>query len=469
MSKENRKKVIGEIIAVAVGLIVALIPPPEGLTSHSMWTVGILIWAVLNWVFQSMPDYVVAILMCTLWAAFKTVPFTTAFGSFAGTTWWILIGALGIGIAVNKSGLLKRISLLALKLFPPTFNGQVLALLGAGTLAAPCIPSTTAKCAITAPLAMGIADSLGLEKRSKGRTGLFCAMYTGFSLNATIFISASFLGYLILGMLPKDTQAHFTWMNWFIAMIPWGIVLLVGSYLFITRAYKPETTASIPADYIKKQISELGPMTRDEKITLAVLLTGLVFWVGESTIGVPAVITAVVGMCVLMGLNVFGTAEFHGKMVWSLLFFIGSVLNLASVLPAVGINAWLGKALAPFVTQFVGNPYLLIIAVALMIYVFRALIASLSGTMALFTVMLVPFAVAAGINPWVVGITSYVSVMVWYLQYQNANFLSAFVAAGGESMIPFKSTVKMSYAYMVISLVGLLISVPYWRMLGLIP
>lgn len=463
------KKFICEIIAIVVGLIIAFIPPPKGLTPQSMWTMGILIWAVLNWVFQSIPDYVVAIMMCTLWAALKVVPFTTAFGAFGGTTWWILIGAIGIGIAVNKSGLLKRISLQALKLFPPTFNGQVLALLGAGTIAAPIIPSTTAKCAITAPIAMGIADTLGLEKRSKGRTGLFCAMYTGFSLNATIFISASFLGYTILGLLPKETQAQFTWLYWFICMIPWGIIMLIGSYFYITRAYKPETDAKVPADYIQKQIREIGPMSRDEKITTIVLLVCLVFWIGESKIGVPAVITAVMGMCILMAFNIFGKPEFHSKMVWSLMFFIGGVLNLSSVLPAVKIDKWLGSSIGPFVTQFANNPYLLIIVLAVIIYAMRAIIASLAGTMTLFTVMLVPVASAAGINPWIVGIVSYVSVMVWYLQYQNANFLSAFAAAGGEDIVPYKSTIKMSVTYMIISLVGLLVSVPYWKLLGLIP
>lgn len=467
-SNETKKKIIGEIIAIIIGVAISLIPPPEGLTAASMRTIGILVWAIINWITKSIPDYVAALLMCTLWAAFKVVPFTVAFGSFSGTTWWTLIGALGIGIAVNKSGLLKRASLMAMKLFPSSFNGQIMALIGAGTLVAPAIPSTTAKCAITAPVAISIGETLGLEKRSKGMVGLFSAMYVGFSLNATIFISASFLGYMTLGLLPDDVQTKFNWLYWFICMIPWAIVTLVGSYIFITHAYKPDKANKIPHDYINNQIKELGPMSRDEKITLTILLICLVFWIGESFIGIPAVITALAGMFVLMGLNVFGKAEFHSKMVWSLMFFIGSVLNLGSVLPAVGINEWIGNSIAPFLTQFVENPYLLIIAITLVIYAMRAIIASLAGAITLFTVMLVPIAVEAGINPWVIGITSYVSVMVWYLQYQNANFLSAFAAAGGEENVPFKSTVKMSLAYMVLSLLGLLISVPYWKILGLI-
>jgi hypothetical protein len=58
---------------------------------------------------------------------------------------------------------------------------------------------------------------------------------------------------------------------------------------------------------------------------------------------------------------------------------------------------------------------------------------------------------------------------VWYLQYQNPIFLQAFAAAGGEEEVTFVSTVKMSIFYMVISIVGLLVSVPYWQFLDLIP
>ncbi len=465
---ENQKKIVFEIISIVIGVFIAFSTPPAGLTVQSMWVFGILIWAIINWILQPIPDYVVSVLMCVIWAGSKAVPFKTAFGSFSDTTWWMLIGAIGIGIGVSKSGLLKRVSLMAIRLFPPSYKGQVMALIGAGTLAAPLIPSTTAKCAITAPFAMGIGEELGFEKRSQGMTGLFSAMYTGFSLNGTIFISASFLGYVILGLLPKETQAQFSWSYWFLCMIPWGIVLLIGSYFAITMLYKPENEKKLSHDYVKKQIADLGPMNRNEKITLAVLVVALGLWMTERTIGIPAVITALGGMWILMALNVFGKEDFHNRMIWSLMFFIGGVLNLVNVLPAVGIDKWIGTTFGPYLTQFVGNPYLFIAATAIMIYLMRAVIVSLTAGMTIVTVMLLPFASTAGMNPWVIGMVSYVSVMVWYLPYQNANFLSAFAAAGGEDRVAYSQTIKASLAYMVISLVGLLISIPYWKFLGLI-
>ncbi|NLW23555.1 MAG: sodium:calcium symporter [Tissierellia bacterium] len=465
----NNKKIIGEAIATIVGLIIAFIDPPEGLTVQSMKALGILVWTIINWVIELIPNYVAALLMCLLWATFKVVPFTVAFGAFSGTVWWLLIGAMGIGIAASKSGLLKRASLMGMRLFPPTFKGQVLAFLGTGTIVAPLIPSITVKCTITAPIAIDIGKRLGFEKRSKGMNGLFAAMFVGFSTTSVIFVSGSILGYLLLGLLPDYVQEQFNWIYWFICMIPWGIIILAASYLFIIYLYKPNKEVRIPSEYINSQIKALGPMSRDEKITLAVVAGCLIFWIGESFIGVPAAIVAMIGMLVLISLNVFSKAEFHNNMAWSILFFTGSILNLGPVLQTVGINAWLGQLISPLITRFVGNTYLLVTAIALLVYIVRTIITSMSGTITLFTIILLPIAFESGINPWVVGIATYASVMVWHLQYQNSNFLAAFAAVGGEENISFKEIAKLSFVYMVISIIGLLISIPYWRFLGLIP
>ena len=110
-SKATRKKIIFEVLAVLAGLAIAFIPAPEGLQQNAMWTMGLLIWAIINWVTNVIPDFVCVFIMCCAWVLLGIVPFSTAFGSFSGTTVWLLIAAMGIGAAVTKSGLLARVAL----------------------------------------------------------------------------------------------------------------------------------------------------------------------------------------------------------------------------------------------------------------------------------------------------------------------------------------------------------------------
>jgi hypothetical protein len=49
----------------------------------------------------------------------------------------------------------------------------------------------------------------------------------------------------------------------------------------------------------------------------------------------------------------------------------------------------------------------------------------------------------------------------------NSYYLLSFYGTGGE-MVEHRQMIKLSFAYAMIAIVGFLVSVPYWRLLGLI-
>jgi len=462
------KQMIGGIAAIVLGMAVALATPPDGLTPQAMWTLGIIIWAVTCWIFEVAPDYVVAVAMCTLWALFKCVPFKTAFASFSDASWWLLLGALGMGTAVSKSGLLKRLSLRMMTIFPPTFNGQVLALICGGTLIAPLIPSVTAKAAIMAPISLGISDAMGYPRKSRGAGGLFAAMSLGFILTGPMFISASFIGYMLRGLLPADVQARFNWTCWFMAGAVWSIVVLGLMYLAIRWLYRPVEKGSFTAGDPAAQLADLGPMSRREKITAAVLLAALAFWMTEPLHGIHATAVALLGLVVLLTCRVFDRPDFRSDVGWDSLIFIGGIINLGNVLPALKIDQWIVSAFSPMIAPMMSNLYLFIVVLSSAIYAVRFVLVSFTATTAIFTVVLVPFALQAGINPWVTGFLVYVSTNIWLAFYQNSTFVTAYYAVGGE-MVTHRQIAPFSAVYCVVSILAALLSVPLWRYLGLVP
>ncbi len=464
----SKKQIIGGISGIVLGIIVAFIAPPQGLTPQAMYALGIITWAVVYWICDVAPEYVVAMAMCTLWALFGCVPFKTAFATFSGTVWWLLVGALGMGLAVSRSGLLRRISLWVMNIFPATFNGQTLGLIAAGTIIAPLIPSMTAKAAIVAPISMGISDAMGYKRKSSGAAGLFGAMYVGFILTGPMFISASFICYMLRGLLPADVQAQFNWTFWFISAGIWTITVLVLMSLAIRLLYKPKEKDILPKGYAAGELAKLGPMNRNEKITTVVLVIALLCWMTEPLHGINATIIALVGLIVLLGCRVYDRPDFRTGMGWDNIIFIGGIINLGSVLPALKIDKWIADACSPVITPLISNIYLFIIVLAVAIYAIRYLLVSFTATTAIFTVLFVPFAVRAGINPWVTGFAVWTSTQLWNVFYQNSTFLTSFYAVGGE-MVTHKQMARLSYAFMGVSLIGLLASVPLWRYLGLVP
>lgn len=464
----SKKQIIGLCLSVFLGMGVAIISPPADLTPQAMRGLGVLVWAVVCWIFGVAPDYVVAIAMCTLWALFRCVPFKTAFATFSDTTWWLLIGAMGLGIAVSKSGLLKRISLRIMQIFPATFNGQVLAMISAGIFVAPLVPSTTVKAAIVAPISMGISDAMGYKRKSPGAGGLFGAMYTGFVLTGPMFISASFVGYMMRGLLPRECQDQFTWTAWAVAGLAWSAIVLALMYAAIRFLYAPEEKESIPPGYAAARLAELGPAGRSEKMTAAVLATAIILWVAEPLHGINATLIALLGIVALLAGNVFDRQDFRSGMGWDNVIFIGCIINLGAVLPVLKIDQWIARSAGPIIGPLISNMYLFIVVLCLAIFAVRFLLVSFTATTAIFTVLLVPFAQQSGVNPWITGFLVFAATQVWYVLYQNSTFLTAYYAVDGE-MVTHRQMVPLSFAYSAICILAALLSIPFWKYLGLIP
>lgn len=106
------------------------------------------------------------------------------------------------------------------------------------------------------------------------------------------------------------------------------------------------------------------------------------------------------------------------------------------------------------------------IALAVAVLVCRLVIISMLATSVIFTIVLSPLVITHGMHPWIIAFVSFAASNIWFFFFQNSFYLLSFYAVGGE-MVEHRQMIKLSIAYAVIAMVGFLVSVPYWRMLGL--
>ena len=462
------KKFLLEALSIAVSAGVALSPPPSGLETEAMWVAGLLVWTLLNLILRYIPDFVVLMMMSCMWVVLHIMPFQQAFESFTGTTVWLLVGALGIGTAVTKSGLLTRVALCTMKLCSPTFSGQVFAMLASGVVLSPFIPSTTAKVAVAGALATDVGERLGLGDRSWGMSGIWCAMYTSYSLMSPILMSASYFSYVILNLMPEHIRGDLTLVRWSVAMLPWGVVTFLGAFAAISILYKPKHKIEISREDINEMLHDLGPVTRDEKITIAVVGVCMVCWVFERQLDIPSVVPALMGMGLLMSFGVINKVDYNTHISWSLIAFVGCAINMTHAISVVGIDKWIGDNFASSLAGVISNPYLFLTAVAGAMVATRFIIIDPLTCFTLYIVVLSPFCEAGGINPWILAMCTYIFCQPWFARYQNVNYLAGFASAGGDDKLDFAKSVRYCFAYNLVALTGVLISVPYWKLLGFI-
>ena len=238
--KEEAKRRIKLGCAAAGALVAALLIttcPIPGLSYQATAVLGILIMAIVWWITGVLPEFVTAVVMAVLFVVVAGISVGATFSTFASSTWWLLLSAFTLGVGMKTSGLMRRIALAIVRKFPRTFRCQVIAQLVTGTVLGPLIPSLAVKGAMLAPLAMSIGDELGYERRGKRATGLFAGMLVGIRTVAPTIVSASVTGYALMATLPADVQEQFNMASWFVAALPWLVVVLALNYFLIMGMY----------------------------------------------------------------------------------------------------------------------------------------------------------------------------------------------------------------------------------------
>ncbi|HIS44583.1 MAG TPA: anion permease, partial [Candidatus Scatomorpha merdigallinarum] len=216
--KSGSVKKVLFILATILMIAFFFIDPFPGLEPAGMRFLGIFIWWIVLLVTELMPNYLACLAALVLSIAVGSATFEQAFGSFASTTSVLLIGAFGLATALTNSGLLVRLALLVMKLFPGTYKGQIFAVSLASIIIAPTIPSTTAKSAVLIPIINNISDEMGYEPQSKGATGLISCCNTVTNCCGPMFMTGGIVATLMLSMYTGTIG----WGDYFLFALVWG-------------------------------------------------------------------------------------------------------------------------------------------------------------------------------------------------------------------------------------------------------
>ena len=458
--------------ALAAAVLIATCPIP-GLSYQATAVLGILIMAIVWWITGVLPEFVTAVVMAVLFVVVAGISVGATFSTFTSSTWWLLLSAFTLGVGMKTSGLMKRIALAIVSKFPRTFRCQVAAQLVTGTVLGPLIPSLAVKGAMLAPLAMNIGDELGYERQGKRATGLFAAMLVGIRTVAPTIVSASITGYALMATLPVDVQEQFNMASWFVAALPWLVVVLVLNYFLIMGIYgRGEKAGESSCGGTDEDASQpipdgLGPLSAVEKRMLGIILVTVVLWATEPFHHVSAMAVGLAALVAMFVLKVIDVPAFKSGVNWTSLLFIGIALGLGSVFAEAGLNDWVMQTCGPAFQALAGNPYLLVLGIGAITVVLRFLIVSEVAYLNLLMAFLVPMAASVGVNPWVLGFSAYALVIAWFAKYQSPIYLAAFYAVDGK-MAKHSELAKYCGVYLATCLVGLAVSVPYWQWMGLL-
>lgn len=362
---EEYGKKYGTIIAIAVAVLVWLLPTPDTmtLTQHKLLTIfsgAIVLWITLSVSIATSTMFIVPLLY--LWvgnpdgavnaAGTLIRQASFAISGFGSASLWLLVTGFIISTAMTESGIARRVALLMMRRFGKTPLGAVLTPMFANLIIAPLTPSNTARTAAMLPIVEGVAQAYKIEKgKSNFGKALFLANTFASNITAGGFQTATIPNPIAIGLIAAavgTASVGTTWSFWTLAALPTTILMLIGIPLLLFMFFKPEMK-TIPGGlkYVDEELKQMGPLCAREMKTLIYFLLALGLWSTDALHHLSSAMIAFLVSALILApkIGVLTWKQAENKIPWELFVYFGGVITLSNALTKTEAFAWVINSL----------------------------------------------------------------------------------------------------------------------------
>jgi sodium-dependent dicarboxylate transporter 2/3/5 len=344
------------------------------------------------------------------------------------------MGGFIIGLAIERWGLDRRIAFFTLRLVgarPGAIVGGFMAV----TAFLSMWVSNTACAAMMVPIALSVVDVVlrsrtGSTLKELGEIPRDLVPERNFAIGLLLCIAyAASIGGMatLIGSPPNGIAARYirqtfdrdvSFLDWLLVGGPFTVIFLPIAWLLVTRVLFRADLGEIEGGrrHFDEEYRKLGPLSRGEKIVLAVFTATALLWIGSPLLkdmGIggarPLAGLSDAGIAMLAALALFllpvdrakGIRAMNwataAKLPWGVLMLFGGGLTLAAAIEANGVSRYLGS----LSRDLAGLPPLVVVLVITTMTVFLSELTSNTAQVATMVPVLSAMSPAIGINPYV--------------------------------------------------------------------
>lgn len=337
-------------IAIAVGLLVWLIPAPATIEPKAWRLLAVFAGLIVGLIGKALPMGGISFLALTLLIVTETLTMKEAFSGFSNPIIWLVVAAFLLSRSFIKTGLGMRLAYHFVALLGKKTLGLGYGIAAAELILAPAIPSNTARAGgVIYPIVRALAVSFGStpENHSQRLIGSFLILvaYYGNLITSAMFITAMAANPLIVGIL-QENGMFITWGQWAIAACVPGVISLLLIPYVVYKLYPPEIKSTPGAKRIANEhLAEMGKMTYHEWLTLGVFVVLVFLWMfGEHLFGLESTTVALLGVSVLLVTGVLTWNDIKQEHeAWDTLVWFSTLIMIASYLKQFGLTNWMSS------------------------------------------------------------------------------------------------------------------------------
>lgn len=349
-STKKNDKLIRALIVIALGVAIWLIPAPTGVKIQAWHLLAIFAATILGFILQPLPMGTMALIGITLSMLLGILKPADALSGFSTPIIWLLVSAFLFAKGFVKTGFGRRVAYLIMRAMGDSTLklGYVMAL--TDFVISPATPAANARGgAVVFPIIKSLALTFDSEPGPTARKFGSYLMLTGAQGNvitSTMFMTSAAVGPLITAFAQKILNIQITWGTWALAGIVPGLLCLALMPWILYKIYPPEIKHTPEAKKVaSSELEKMGPMSKSEKVMLAVFIISLLLWSTSSISKLDSTAVALFGVCVMLVTKVIDYKDVvEEKSAWDALIWMGSLMTLASFLSSYGLIPWFAKA-----------------------------------------------------------------------------------------------------------------------------
>ncbi len=348
----SQKTIRGLIVLIAAYLLVVYaIPRPESVTPEGWRLTGIFAAMVAGLMLQPMPVGALVLAAITCSTLFGGLTPAQALGGYGDPTVWLVQAAFFISRSLIDTGLARRIALFFVRLVGQSSLGVSYALGATDMVLAMIIPSNGARSGgVTLPIVRSISELYGSQP---GATApllgafLMASVYQAVCISSAMFFTGQASNPLAAQMAQQFGGYEVTWTGWALAGLVPGILSMLAVPYVVMKIYPPQIKRTPEATaFARQQLIEMGPMSRDEKILIAVFTAVCGLWSTSSIHGLDITVVALLGSITLLMTGVLTWEKVIAeRTAWDIFIWYGGLLQLGKALNNTGVPAEVAKGL----------------------------------------------------------------------------------------------------------------------------
>ena len=220
-------------------------------------------------------------------------------------------------------------------------------------------------------------------------------------------------------------------------------------------------------DVFIEEYRKLGPMSKQEKITAAILIGTFLMFVTSSLHGISDAAVCLTAWFLLTASGIIKVNEISSGINWDLIVFVGTAMGFGSVFAATGVSEWISSILVNAVAPITSSPWLFVFAVLLIMFIWRFVdIAIFIPTMAIITAVIPQIDKVYGIDSLIWIPLMCIAINAFFMSYQNMFALVGEANMKGKGWTS-KHLGQYGIVYFVVSMLTMLIAIPYWISIGM--